>query len=384
MSSSAKSGFFWFSSPASALVFCGALALLVSLLLGSVQADHAGNAGSSQADDLIILQVTEDMTRIALEILATVEGGPDGIETAVGYNREQLLHLDFSDDARTNWVYWPYLRKGLPLDFMTARQKTLTHELLHSALSAKGYLTAFQIMQMEKILADTETVGFPRGTENYTLAIFGQPANDNQWGWRFEGHHLSLNFSVTPGEVSVTPSFLGASPAEIRTGTLAGFRNLRDVHELGLRFINALDDAQRAIAIQDGNPPFDILSGNLNKPSETWDDWKTLPQMGIHVASLNQDQKDLAQRIIDEVIGTYRPEISRSYLSQIDVNDIFFVWYGGTSPGDAHYYRLEGPDFFFEYDLVQNNGNHVHAVWRSKEGDFGADLLLQHRTTQQH
>src|SRR5690606_5893084 len=109
-----------------------------------------------------------------------------------------------------------------------------------------------------------------------------------------------------------------------------------------------------------------------------WNDWKALPPQGIAVSELDAAQKDGVQRILDEVVTTYRPEISRAYLGQIDVNDLRFVWFGGTQEGQAHYYRLEGPDFFFEYDLVQNQGNHVHTVWRSKSGDFGEDLLLQH------
>ncbi|MDT8397511.1 MAG: DUF3500 domain-containing protein [Pseudomonadales bacterium] len=372
-----------FRMPASMSILVAALVLSGSLLCTTVQADHAGDAADQADSDRIMLEVSSEMTRIAQAILATVAGGPGGIETAVGYNRQQLLALDFTDAARTNYVYWPYLRKGLPLDFMSAQQKTLTHDLIHSALSAKGYLSAIQIMQLEKILADTEVVGFPRGTENYTLSIFGEPGNERQWGWRFEGHHLSLNFTVAPGEVSVTPSFMGASPAELQNGTLAGFRNLREVHDLGLAFVNSLTEAQRALAIQSGNPPFDIVSGTLNRLPATWDDWKALPPTGVPIADLDLTQKTGAQRIIDEVVTTYRPEISRAYLAQIDINDLRFVWYGDTEDGKPHYYRLEGPDFFFEYDLVQNNGNHVHSVWRSKEGDFGADMLLQHRM-QQH
>lgn len=352
------------------------LAALGGSLLPMVRADHAGDAGQR---DAVMLSVTDGMVEAARAILATVEGGPGGIETAVGYDRRALLALDYGDEARTNYVYWPYLRKGLPLDFMSAEQRMLTHDLLNTALSAKGYLTAIQIMQLEKILADTETTGFPRGTENYTLAIFGEPAGDRLWGWRFEGHHLSLNFTVAPGELSVTPSFFGASPAEQRSGTLAGFRALRPVHDLGRAFVNALSEEERARAIEDGNPPFDILSGTLNRPREQWNDWKDLPESGIPLASLSEDRKALARRILDEVVGAYRPEISQAYLEQIDLNALRFTWYGGTAPGDPHYWRLDGPDFFFEYDLVQNNGNHVHAVWRSKEGDFGADLLMQHR-----
>jgi len=341
------------------------------LLHPSANAEHAGEGNELQ-------RVSSEMTTIAQAFLTTMAGEPGGIENAVGYKRRELALLGGDDEARTNYVYWPYLRKGLPLDYMSAEQRMLVHDLLNTALSARGYLTAIQIMQMEKILADTETTGFPRGTENYSVAFFGEPLADQRWGWRFEGHHLSLNYSVTPGAVSVTPSFWGASPAEIPAGTLAGFRNLRGSHEAGLALIAALDDSQRALAIADGNPPFDILSGNLNRPAASWDDWKNLPQQGILVATLTAAQKDLVQRILDEVVNSQRPEISQAYLAQIDVNELRFVWFGGTNDGDAHYYRLEGEDFFFEYDLVQGNGNHVHAVWRSKSGDFGADLLMQH------
>ena len=343
------------------LLFCGS----------PTRADSAGGEA--------LTSVSTRMTEIALAFLGTVAGEPGGIETAVGYNRRALLALSDADAARTNYVYWPYLRKGLPIDYMSATQRMLVHDMLNTALSAKGYLSAIQVMQMEKILADTETTGFPRGTENYTLTFFGQPAADQRWGWRFEGHHLSLNFTVSPGQLSVTPSFFGASPARIPNGTLAGFRNQRDIHEAGLQMINSLTPAQQALAIQDGNPPFDILSGTLNRPAATWEDWKKLPTQGIAVNSLTAAQKQGIQRIVDDVITTYRPEISRAYLQQIDVNDLYFIWFGGTGDADPHYYRVEGPDFFFEYDLVQNNGNHVHAVWRSKHGDFGADLLMQHR-----
>ncbi|MES2603379.1 MAG: DUF3500 domain-containing protein [Pseudomonadota bacterium] len=345
------------------------LASLLALAAQPTLADHA--------TDLKL--VSTEMTKAAQAFIATVQGNPTGVETAVGYNRRELVALDYADTARTNYVYWPYLRKGLPLDYMTADQRSLVHDMLNTALSAKGYLSTVQVMQMEKILQDTETTGFPRGTENYTIAFFGEPKEDAAWGWRFEGHHLSLNFSVAPDEVSVTPTFFGASPAKIPNGVLAGFRNQREVHEAGFDLVNALDEKQRAIAIAAGDPPFDILSGNLNKPAETWDAWKQQAPQGIEVKTLTAAQKDLVQRILSEVVTVYRPEISQSYLNQIDVNDLRFVWFGGTTDGQPHYYRLEGPDFWFEYDLVQGMGNHVHAVWRSKNGDFGGDLLMQHR-----
>ena len=351
------------------------LLFFFSFCLGTANAEHAG----SGSDDAMLIAVTNDMVTAAKAIIGTMSDGPGGIELAVGYDRSALLALDYSDEARTNYVYWPYLRKGLPLQYMTAQQKTLTHELLNSALSAKGYLSAIQIMQLEKLLADDEVVGFPRGTEKYTLAIFGEPDTDNHWGWRFEGHHLSLNFTLAPGEISVTPSFYGASPAQIRTGALAGYRTRADIHFAGLNLMNALNEDQRQQATLPGNPPFDIVSGTLNKPMESWDEWRSIEEKGIALIELTAAQKQLAQRIIDEVISAYRPEISQSYLNQIDINALHFAWIGETTENAPHYWRLDGPDFFFEYDLVQGNGNHVHTVWRSKHGDFGADLLMQHR-----
>jgi len=350
-------------------------ALVLSATYSLVQADHAG-AGAS---DNSMSRVSSEMVTAANALLATVASGPGGIEAAVGYNRQELLHLDMDNEARKNYVYWPYLRKGLPLDFMSAQQKMLAHELLHTALSTKGYLTTIQVMQLEKILSDNEVIGFPRGPENYTLAIFGTPSLEDQWGWRFEGHHLSLNFAVANGEISVTPTFFGASPAEIRTGTFAGFRSQDYVHNAGLNLMHALTDAQKNTAIEDGNPPGDILSGTLNRPRESWEDWKSLPASGITISSLDAQQKQLVQHILDEVVTVYRPEIAQSYLAQVDINTLNFTWLGSIENGAPHYWRLDGADFFFEYDLVQGNGNHVHTVWRSKEGDFGADLLMQHR-----
>ncbi len=357
------------------LVFIPLTLLLMSITFSLVQADHAGESANNDS----VASVSAEMVVAANALLATVTNGPGGIEVAVGYNRQELLHLEMDDDARRNYVYWPYLRKGLALDFMSAQQKRLAHQLLHTALSAKGYLTTIQIMQLEKILSDNEVIGFPRGPENYTLAIFGTPSLENQWGWRFEGHHLSLNFAIANGEISVTPTFFGASPAEIRSGTFAGFRSQDYVHNAGLKLVQALSDEQRNIAIEDGNPPGDILSGTLNRPRESWEDWKSLPPGGIAISSLNPQQKQLAQRIIDEVVTVYRPEIAQSYLAQVDINTLNFTWLGSSEEGQPHYWRLDGPDFFFEYDLVQGNGNHVHAVWRSKAGDFGSDLLMQHR-----
>ena len=48
----------------------------------------------------------------------------------------------------------------------------------------------------------------------YYLRVFGEPGGAAPWGWRFGGHHVSLNNLVVDGAlVATTPCFLGADPA---------------------------------------------------------------------------------------------------------------------------------------------------------------------------
>ena len=57
---------------------------------------------------------------------------------------------------------------------------------------------------------------------------------------------------------------------------------------------------------------------------------------------------------------------------------VAFAWAGETEKGKKHYYRIQGPTFLIEYDNTQNDGNHIHSVWRDFNGDFGRDLLREH------
>ena len=60
------------------------------------------------------------------------------------------------------------------------------------------------------------------------------------------------------------------------------------------------------------------------------------------------------------------------------IDGIRFGWAGATERGRPHYYRIQGPRFLIEYDASQNDGNHIHTVWRDFQGDFGRDLLREH------
>ncbi len=325
---------------------------------------------------------TQGMVDAASALLATVAGGPGGTEAILGFDKGKNLALELDNEARHDWAYWPTERVGVPLDLMTGEQRRLVHALLTSLLSARGYLKVVQIMQLEQILGLLDTAGLPRGVGHYEVVLFGKPSLTEPWSWRFEGHHVSLNVVVAPQGVSVTPSFFGSNPGEVRSGPLTGFRVLGAEEDLARELVGSLTPAQRNKAVVSTEAPRDILTGNIGKPTEQWEAWRaTLRPEGIAVRELNEVQQHWVRRILDEVVGVYRPELSAEFLAGIDPKTLSFAWLGATERGAPHYFRLQGEDFVFEYDNVQDNGNHVHSVWRDKSGDFGMRLLPDHYRT---
>lgn len=320
----------------------------------------------------------EAMVESASELLSSAQrGGP--IQDMLGTDTAASLAFELDSEHRENWQFWPTSRVGLPLELMNMNQRLLVHDLLTSVLSSNGYLKVVHIMQLEQILDMIESGGLPRSVDHYVLALFGTPSMESGWGWRFEGHHVSLNVSVSPDGVSVTPSFLGSNPAEVRTGPLVGFRVHGVAEDLARDLVNSLSDGQRAEAVVADAAPAEIFTANLRKPRAQWDAWRdSLQPQGIAVGNLNEVQQHWVRRILDEVVGNYRPAIADAVLASIDPADLSFAWMGSTERGEPHYFRLQGTDFVFEYDNVQNQGNHVHAVWRSKENDFGRSILERH------
>jgi len=348
------------------VAFCGAWLLISS----------AGAQPASQSDSR---ENVEPVVEAAEALLAAFRGGPGGGARLMGIDPRASLLLPFDDANREQWTYWPTQRAGLALELMSAEQRMLVHDLLLSVLSSKGHSKVVQIMQLEQLLKVTDQGGLPRDVGHYTVVFFGEPSLEAPWAWRFEGHHVSLSVSVGPDGLGVTPSFLGANPGEIRTGPLAGFRVLSAEEDLGRELVSSLTPAQRERAVLSETAPNDILTGNLGKQREEWNAWRTtLEPAGIPVAELNEVQRHWVRRILDEVVTSYRPEISAEYLERVDVGTLSFAWMGSTERRAPHYYRLQGTDFVFELDNAQNQGNHVHSVWRSKSADFGAEALEQH------
>ncbi len=297
---------------------------------------------------------------------------------------EQKSQATFALDnaERLNWHFIPRDRKGLSLGQMAPEQRHLAIGLLGSALSQKGLLKATTIMSLEAILKEMEQGSGPvRDPQAYYVSIFGQPHASNPWGWRFEGHHLVLNFSIVDGHpVAVTPNLLGSNPGEVRSGPRQGLRTLGNEEDLGRQLMHALTKEQQVKATVMDKAPSDVLL----VPGR---DVTLLEPLGLPASELTTSQLTLLHTLVEEYILRYRADLMTEELSQFNstpLTSIYFAWAGGTEPGQPHYYRVQTTKFVIEYDNTQNNANHVHALWRDLKNDFGQDILRDHYQHSNH
>jgi len=281
-------------------------------------------------------------------------------------------------DERSAWDYRPVPRRGLPFSEMDSSQQRRALTLLASGLSRRGNIAALGIMSLEKILAGLEGTftSHVRNPELYFVTIFGEPSADAAWGWRIEGHHLSLNFLVAGSTVACTPNFFGANPAVVPVGSgpLAGFRTLFAEEDAARQLLAALDQRQLDHALIDEIAPADIISGRA--PRVRPDD-----PVGLAASALSMDQRQYLLKLINVYLGRMAPGLADRQMDDIDrqgVGLIHIAWAGSRQPGRPHYYRLQGPNFLVEYDNTQNNANHIHSVWRDYRRDWGDDILRQH------
>ena len=282
--------------------------------------------------------------------------------------------MEFAKDERENWHYIPKAREGLPFAKMNENQRRLARALLASGLSQHGLLEAESVMALERVLRAIENAD-RRDETLYYFTVFGQPADTGVWGWRVEGHHLSVNFTIVDGHISATPSFVGSNPAEVRVaGPQQGQRVLAAEEDLGRALVLSLDETQRAKALLPGNAPGEILTRNDRQAGSPG-------PAGISYAALTPGQQTKFKELVALYANRLRHEVADAELQKIAATGwdrLSFAWAGGTKRGEGHYYRIQSPDFVIEYDNTQNNANHVHTVWRVYAGDFGRDLLQEH------
>lgn len=304
-----------------------------------------------------------------------MESAAKGFLGSLDATQRAKAAFPFAADARENFRFTPQQRSGLPLGEMSAAQRAAAMQLLASALSDPGQLKATQIMSLETVLAELEKRPDFRDPDKYYVSVFGTPGDPGAWGWKFEGHHLSLNYTIVGArEVAVTPSFFGANPAEVRSGGKQGLRVLKAEDELAHALLGVLLAGGKNQVVFSAKAPAEILTGESRKAS-------ALEPVGVPASEMTPAQQKALMELIAETTGRHRSDLAARDLKKITaagIGNIRFGWAGGTQPGDAWYYRVQGPTFLIEAANTQNNANHIHTTWRGLEGDFGHDLMAEH------
>jgi len=258
------------------------------------------------------------------------------VATLSAEQKTKAVH-SLGDKERQNWNFVPMARAGLPLKEMTSTQRELALALLRTGLSKSGMTRADAIMELENVLKELENGAARRDPSLYYVTVFGTPADAAPWAWRFEGHHLSFNFTVIDAtHVFFTPAFIGSNPGEVRSGPKTGLRVLAEEDDNGRQFVLSLDDKQRASAIFEAKAPGEIVTSNKARV-------EPLAPAGIAAAQLKTPQRDALVALTKLYLNRARPELAEGMWAEIasaGVDKLTFAWAGGTQRGEPSYYRI--------------------------------------------
>ncbi|MBM1106450.1 DUF3500 domain-containing protein [Aurantibacter crassamenti] len=291
--------------------------------------------------------------------------------------------FSLDDEERYNMKYVPISRKGPRFHDFNETQKAAAIDLLKSSLSEEGYRKSKDIMSLEKVLRiiedddnDIMPDGRPRRDPlNYHFLIFGDPASGTPWGWKFEGHHLSLNFTSTDGKItSATPIFFGTNPGLIKITGHKEKEVLKKETALSFKLVNSLSSAQLKKAKFADIAPEEIITTTIRKV-------ENFEQKGIFYNDFTADQKDTFNELLDLYMNNYEKNFSEEYRAKIKkagIENLSFSWAGSLEPGTPNYWCIQGPVLIIEYDNTQTDSNHVHTVVRDPTNDYGEDTLKKH------
>ena len=287
------------------------------------------------------------------------------------------------DEERFNMNFVPIDRKGPRFHDFDEKQKAAALDLLRSSVSEEGFRKSKEIMSLEKILRvieDNDNDKMSDGKHrrdplNYHFCIFGNPSSGNPWGWRFEGHHLSLNFTSSDGMIrSATPTFFGTNPGVIRITGHKEKEVLKKETSLSFKLVNSFSTEQLEMAMFSDVAPPEIITTTQRKV-------KGFEQKGIFYGDLTSDQQKMLVELVDLYLNNYEHNFSTGYRDKIKkagLEKLSFSWAGSLEPGVANYWCVQGPVLLIEYDNTQNNANHVHTVVRDPTNDYGEDTLKKH------
>jgi hypothetical protein len=279
--------------------------------------------------------------------------------------------FSFSSPERTNWHWIPRERKGLPIKEMKPQQRALAFGLLNTGLSTRGVLKATTIMSLEEILrVDEHGTGPIRDPELYFVSVFGEPSDQGEWGWRIEGHHLALNYTLKGGQVvSATPFMFGSNPAVVLNGPRKGLRNLAEIEGPANKLMLSLTEEQRKLTV------FSPVAPDVTTTPNPVQAPVTSPE-GVSADQLDGDQRQSLTQLLRAYAANFPGPIRASLLDQVEKDplSIHFAWYGPADPTKPHAFRIQGSAFFIDFNETQNEVNHIHTFYRSLLGDFGLPM----------
>jgi hypothetical protein len=295
----------------------------------------------------------------------------------------------FNDTLRYKWTNLPVgmvPREGVRYGDLSDKGRIAFHELLSTVLSSQGYLKVTGIMQLDDVLGLVMDKGIVEKLQwsykNYFVSVWGTPSDMEAWGFNFGGHHLALALTMQGKNISFTPLFVGTDPSQPQTSQYAGWRVLSKEEDYGFMLLNMLSKEQKLKAVLKQDVPKDIITNPGSSQRIT-------SYYGIAAKEFNNDQLEVFKILVQEYLHNFEHNISHGLYDKILKNGfdkVYFAWVGGSERHTPHYYIINSPDFLIEYDNVgfQNDGNHIHAILREKENDFGVDILKQHYLTSEH
>jgi hypothetical protein len=296
-------------------------------------------------------------------------------------DQRKLAAYPLKSDTIYDWHFVPRSRPGIPISNLTESQKKIADQLIRANLSRAGYEKVEHIRDLEPYLFAAENNNPIRDRSNYSLVFFGEPSNSGKWAWRFEGHHVSLTFAYRDGKmVASTPQFLGSNPGRMESGPKKGMSVLAKEEDAGYALLASLSSAQLSQATVASEAPAEIVTGNSRRAA-------IAKHLGIPYHDLNPSQKSLFLDLLKthaEVQLPAEQERRLKLLEKEDMREMVFAWMGSTTRGGRHYYRVQGDHVIIELDNTQNNGNHIHTVWRNTAEDFGEDTLEEHYAESHH
>lgn len=292
---------------------------------------------------------------------------------ALGESQRAFAALPFSDMASRRWLeYRPEPRPGACLALLTPDARKAAHILLGTGLSEHAFAQAMIIVALEEVLDRQEQRRFARHSGDYWVSVFGDPAADEPWSWRFEGHHLSVTMTLSGDQVSPAPVFFGANPAFVTYAGQPVSRPLAPEEDLARALLDTLGPAGRAAAVVAHQAPYDIRSATSPRAE------RVLEPLGVPASALGPSARAALQQLAALYLDRLPAELAHDLAARLAGGELHFAWEGPLTPGGRHYYRVQGEDLLIEYDNTSDNGNHAHTVLRRPSGDFGDDILAAH------